>query len=79
MVVALTEVMPVEVRVAGFSLAYSLATAVFGGFTPAISTALIHMTGDKAAPGYWMSFAAVCALGATLALYRRRPAALRAA
>ena len=34
MVVALTEVMPVEVRVAGFSLAYSLATAVFGGFTP---------------------------------------------
>ncbi|AET90745.1 metabolite/H+ symporter, major facilitator superfamily [Burkholderia sp. YI23] len=79
MVVALTEVMPVEVRVAGFSLAYSLATAVFGGFTPAISTALIHMTGDKAAPGYWMSFAAVCALGATLALYRRRPAALRSA
>ena len=60
MVVALTEVMPVEVRVAGFSLAYSLATAVFGGFTPVISTALIHMTGDKAAPGYWMSFAAVC-------------------
>jgi MHS family citrate/tricarballylate:H+ symporter-like MFS transporter len=41
MVVALTEVMPVEVRVAGFS-PYSLATAVFGGFTPAISTALIH-------------------------------------
>ncbi|SAK71133.1 major facilitator superfamily metabolite/H(+) symporter [Caballeronia catudaia] len=76
MVVALTEVMPVQVRVAGFSLAYSLATAVFGGFTPAISTALIHMTGDKAAPGYWMSFAAVCALLATFALYRRRAAAL---
>ncbi len=32
MVVALTEVMPVEVRVVGFSLAYSLATAIFGGF-----------------------------------------------
>jgi MHS family citrate/tricarballylate:H+ symporter-like MFS transporter len=76
MVVALTEVMPVEVRVAGFSLAYSLATAVFGGFTPAISTALIHMTGDKAAPGYWMSFAAGCALLATFALYRRRAARL---
>ena len=76
MIVALTEVMPVQVRVAGFSLAYSLATAVFGGFTPAISTAAIHMTGDKAAPGYWMSFAAVCALLATFALYRRRPVTL---
>jgi MHS family citrate/tricarballylate:H+ symporter-like MFS transporter len=38
MVVFLTEIMPVEVRTAGFSLAYSLATAIFGGFTPAIST-----------------------------------------
>ena len=71
MVAALTEIMPAEVRVAGFSLAYSLATAVFGGFTPAISTALIQYTGDKAAPGYWMSFAALCALCATLFLYRK--------
>ncbi|WP_249675898.1 MFS transporter [Pseudomonas abieticivorans] len=79
MIPALTEIMPVEVRVAGFSLAYSLATAVFGGFTPAISTALIHMSGDKAAPGYWMSFAAACALGATLFLYRRGTPQLRPA
>ncbi|MDF9778404.1 MFS transporter [Pseudomonas baetica] len=71
MIPALTEIMPVEVRVAGFSLAYSLATAVFGGFTPAMSTWLIQYTGDKAAPGYWMSFAALCALCATLLLYRR--------
>ncbi len=76
MVVALTEVMPVEVRVAGFSLAYSLATAIFGGFTPAISTYLIETTGDKAAPGYWMAFAAACGLLATLILYRKaRPMA----
>ncbi|KJK21260.1 citrate-proton symporter [Burkholderiaceae bacterium 16] len=76
MVVALTEVMPVEVRVAGFSLAYSLATAVFGGFTPAVSTYLIEATGDKAAPGYWMSFAAACGLLATIILYRKaRPVA----
>jgi MFS transporter, MHS family, citrate/tricarballylate:H+ symporter len=71
MVAALTEVMPVNIRVAGFSLAYSLATAVFGGFTPAISTYLIEMTGDRAAPGYWLTFAAACGLGATLAFYRR--------
>jgi len=71
MVVALTEVMPVEVRVAGFSLAYSMATALFGGFTPAISTYLIEATGDKAAPGYWMGFAAACGLVATLVFYRK--------
>ncbi len=71
MVAALTEVMPVHVRVAGFSLAYSLATAIFGGFTPAVSTFLIEVLHDKAAPGYWLSFAAVCGLVATLSLYRR--------
>ena len=74
MVVALTEVMPVNVRTAGFSLAYSLATALFGGFTPAIATGLIEMTGDKGAPGLWMTAAAVCGLVATLVLYRRSAA-----
>lgn len=74
MIPALTEIMPAEVRVAGFSLAYSLATAIFGGFTPVVSTALIELTGDKASPAYWMSFAAACALLATLYLYRRRAA-----
>ncbi|HBB9940190.1 MFS transporter [Enterobacter cloacae] len=77
MIPALTEIMPVEVRVAGFSLAYSLATAIFGGFTPVISTALIEYTGDKASPGYWMSFAAICALLATLYLYRRSAMSLQ--
>jgi MHS family citrate/tricarballylate:H+ symporter-like MFS transporter len=48
MVVYLTEIMPVEVKTAGFSLAYSLATALFGGFTPAISTYLIHITNNRA-------------------------------
>jgi MFS family permease len=70
MVVALTEVMPVEVRTAGFSLAYSLATTI-GGFTPAISMALIHSTGNKAAPGIWLSLAAICGLIATFVLYRK--------
>jgi MFS transporter, MHS family, citrate/tricarballylate:H+ symporter len=72
MVVALTEVMPVAVRVTGFSLAFSLATAVFGGFTPAISTWLIQVTNDKAAPAYWLSFAALCGLAATLILFRAK-------
>ena len=60
MVVFLTEMMPVEERTSGFSLAYSLATAVFGGFTPALCTYLIHISGNRAAPGWWLSFAAGC-------------------
>jgi MFS family permease len=66
MVVFLTEIMPVSVRTSGFALAYSLATAIFGGFTPAISTYLIHITGNRAVPGIWLSFGAACGLIATL-------------
>lgn len=73
MVVALTEVMPANVRTVGFSLAYSLATTI-GGFTPFIATWLISFTNDKAAPGWWMTFAALCGLIATLILYRKSPA-----
>jgi MFS family permease len=72
MVVFLTEIMPVEVRTAGFSLAYSLAAAIFGGFTPAISTYLIQLTGNRAVPGVWLSCAAVCGLVAAL-LARAQP------
>jgi MFS family permease len=61
MVVYLTEIMPVDVRTSGFSMAYSLATVV-GGMTPAICTWLIHTTGDTAMPGAWMGLAAVAGL-----------------
>ena len=76
MVVALTELIPASVRTSGFSLAYSLATTL-GGSSLLISTWLIQHTGDKAAPGYWMSFAALCGLIATLALYRRPAGGVR--
>jgi MFS transporter, MHS family, citrate/tricarballylate:H+ symporter len=73
MVVYLTEIMPPEVRTSGFSLAFSLATAIFGGFTPAISTYLIHVTGNRAVPGLWLSFAAALGLIATVVLSSREP------
>jgi MHS family citrate/tricarballylate:H+ symporter-like MFS transporter len=75
LVVALTEVIPIEVRTAGFSLAWSLATALFGGLTPAMSTLLIKWTSDKAALGFWMGFGGACGLLATFLTYRRRGAA----
>ena len=65
MVVYLTELLPAGVRASGFSLAQSLAAAVFGGFTPAICTYLIQRTGNPASPGLWLSFTAAIALAAT--------------
>jgi metabolite-proton symporter len=62
MVVFLTELMPASVRTSGFALAYSLATAIFGGFTPVINTYLVHTTGNRAIAGVWLSFAAACGL-----------------
>ncbi|HEX3914043.1 MAG TPA: MFS transporter [Steroidobacteraceae bacterium] len=70
MVVLLTEIMPVDVRTSGFALAYSLATAVFGGFTPLISTYLMHATRNQAVPGLWLSAAALIGL---IGAHRARP------
>jgi MFS family permease len=71
MVVFLTEIMPANMRVSGFSFSYSLATGIFGGFTPAVSTWLIHETGNSAMPGLWMAFAGLMSLIATLVLTSR--------
>jgi metabolite-proton symporter len=77
MVVFLTEIMPAHIRASAFSLAYSLATGIFGGFTPAVSTYLIHRTGDPAMPGAWLAMAGAMGLAATALLTgkRRQPAA----
>jgi MFS family permease len=70
MVVFLTEIMPETVRASGFSIAYSLAAALFGGFTPAICTFLVAHTGNQAIPGVWLSLAAAVGLAAVLITIR---------
>jgi MFS family permease len=72
LVVYLAEIMPVRVRTSGFALAYSLATGLFGGFTPALSTYLIHMTGNPASPGLWLSASAAISCLALLCLEQFR-------
>jgi len=66
MVVYLTEIIPAGTKASAFSLAYSLAAAIFGGFTPAICTYLIQLLGNSAAPGLWLSLTAAIGLTATL-------------
>jgi len=72
MVAFLTEIMPAKIRASGFSLAFSLAAGLFGGFTPAISTYLIQVTGNRAMPGVWVSFAALLGLTATALITSER-------
>jgi metabolite-proton symporter len=66
MIPHLAEIMPPDIRTSGFSVAFSLATAIFGGFTPAICTYLIHVTGNRAMPALWLSCAAVIGLIASV-------------
>ena len=63
-------IIPVVFQIRRSLLAYSLATALFGGFTPLVSTWLIEKTSDKAAPGFWLSFAGAMGLIATFLIYR---------
>jgi MFS transporter, MHS family, citrate/tricarballylate:H+ symporter len=66
----LVEIVPAHVRTTCFSLAFALAAALFGTFTPFASTWLIDHTGDKASPGFWLMCAATLGIIATLTVYR---------
>jgi MFS transporter, MHS family, citrate/tricarballylate:H+ symporter len=74
MVAALTEVVPPQVRVSCFALAYSLANALFGTSTPFVSKLLIRATGSNVAPAFWLMAAAACSIGAAAMIYKRRAA-----
>lgn len=67
---ALVEIVPAHVRTTCFSLAFALAAALFGTFTPFASTWLIDYTGNKAAPGAWLMFAALLGIIAASIVYR---------
>jgi MFS transporter, MHS family, citrate/tricarballylate:H+ symporter len=71
MVVALTEVVPAHVKTTSFSMAYSLAAALFGTFTPLVATWLISTSGDRATPSYWLMLAALAGGSATLLIYKK--------
>src|SRR6516165_8634853 len=67
---ALVEVVPSHVRTTCFSLAFALAAALFGTFTPFAATGLVALTGNKASAGFWLMSAAACSMIATLMIYR---------
>ena len=67
---ALVEIVPKHVRTTCFSLAFALAAALFGTFTPFAALKLTAMTGDKASPGLWLMCAAASGFIAAVVIYR---------
>lgn len=64
------ELFPVCVRATAVSTSYSLAVAIFGGFTPFMMAGLIESTGSNLMPGYYVMFAALLSLAALGVAYR---------
>jgi MHS family proline/betaine transporter-like MFS transporter len=50
----LPEMFPKAVRASGMSLVYSVGVALFGGFSPFISTWLVNATGNKLSPAWYL-------------------------
>ncbi len=62
----LAELYPTRIRATGVALSYSLAVTLFGGFTPAMLSKFIEVTGSKVAIAYYLMIAACISL---IALY----------
>jgi MFS family permease len=72
----LAEMFPTAVRATGISLTYSLGVTIFGGFTPAIVTALVGWTGRPIFVAFYLMGAAVISSIAMLTLRDRTAEAL---
>jgi MFS transporter, MHS family, proline/betaine transporter len=55
----LSELFPTKIRTTWMSIGYGIANAVFGGFAPMISIALIKATGSPLSPAYFVMLAAL--------------------
>lgn len=64
----MAEMFPTRLRSGSVSLAFGLATAIFGGFGSLISEALIKITGSHLSPSYYVIFAAFVSLPIILSL-----------
>jgi MHS family proline/betaine transporter-like MFS transporter len=67
----LAELFPTPVRATGISLTYSLGVAIFGGFTPAIITALISWTAQPVSVAFYLMGAALISLVTVMTLKDR--------
>jgi len=71
---AMSALLPAQVRTTGVGLVYNFVGALFGGLGPMIITAAIAATGDRSAPAWWAAGTGLVGALAALALWRGRPA-----
>lgn len=64
----LVQVFPSDIRNTGVGIAYNVAVGVFGGTAPMICTWLIDLTGNIAAPAYYLLLLAVISFAALISL-----------
>ena len=73
----LGELFPTYARSTGVALTYGTAVAIFGGFTPAIISALASYTGNKLAVAFWLAASAALSAVSLLAVRDRSRQQLR--
>lgn len=59
---AVFEMLPLSVRYSVAAIGYNISYSIFGGTAPLLASYLVKVTGDKAAPGYYLVFGALIAL-----------------
>ncbi len=64
----MAKIFPAATRVSGLSLSYNIGVTIFGGFAPFFAELLIHLTGSKLAPSYYIMATALLSLAALVAL-----------
>ncbi|WP_083542321.1 MFS transporter [Kribbia dieselivorans] len=69
--VSMTEIFPAQVRAAGSSLAYTIASTAIGGTVPFVATWLVRATGDRTSPAWYL--VGIAALGLIAALTFKQP------
>jgi MFS family permease len=74
--VAIPELLPRGVRATGMSIAYAVGVSLFGGTTQFVITWLIAVTGNPAAPAWYVAGASVITAVAMLAMPESRDLAL---
>ncbi|WP_020664709.1 MFS transporter [Amycolatopsis benzoatilytica] len=68
----MADAFPARTRATGLAFSYNAAVGIFGGFTPAIATALVTSTGSPISPGYYLVATAAVSLAALSAAHRTR-------
>ena len=75
-IVAIPELLPRGIRATGLSIAYAVGVSLFGGTTQFVVTWLINVTGNPAAPAWYVAGTSVITALAMLALPETRNRAL---